>query len=103
MAPLSSSGQDKWNEVQNDFCHYMLPLASVSVSYDTIGIGIICHQWYHQWHLCIPYVKTIKMRYNMIFVHVMPLALASHDANGIINGTITFFRSRPQLLYSLFG
>ena len=64
-------------------------------SCDAFGISITWCPWHHQGHYCISQVKIIKMRCNMTFCHVTPLvpALASHNTNGVINGTTAFLRS----------
>ena len=36
----------------------------------------------------------MQHQWNQCWYHIMPLALATHDNDGIINGTIAFLRSR---------
>ena len=71
--PLHMLGQDDWNEVQHDF------------------FVIWYHLYWHQlneWHQCIPYIKTIKMRCNISFWSCAPLALflLLCDSDGTIIG-----------------
>ena len=74
-----------------------MPLTLVLASHGAKGI---------KWHHCIHYRRTIKMRWNVTFGHLMPLALASvsHDTSSIINGSTAFLRLRElNKVQHLFG
>ena len=71
MAPLHSLGQGNQIEMMHDF----------------LVMWYLWHHkvkrcpWHHHWHHCIPWVKLIKMRYNMTYLvlwhhwyyHMMPM------------------------------
>ena len=57
---LHSLGEGNWNEVQHVFGH-VTPLVLASTLCDINSIIYI-------WHHCTPWVKMIKMRFNMTFL-----------------------------------
>ena len=125
LAPFCLLAWDNWNEAQHHFFDYLTPLVLASPHPDrfvngTIAflrpswlkwsetwhfwscdaicnvIGIMCHQWQHQWHCWFLWSRQSKWGATWLFGHVMPLVLvsASHYANSIINDAIAFLRSR---------
>ena len=68
-------------------------------SCNTMGAGSWWFwQHHHQWHHCILWAKKLKWGETWLFCYVKPLAQASYDANGVINGTTVFIRSRKLKL-----
>ena len=114
------------NEVQHDSSGHLMHLVLALVSCYTDGIvnginAFIRSKWsylgamwpfghvmpltkcWHQitsvalkWHHCIPYVKTIKMRYNLTFwpYDTIGTGVSAHDTDGIINSTTALFKSK---------
>ena len=52
-------------------------------------------QWYHQWHQL--HSLGQNDRNGDLFGHVISLALASYDSNGVINGNIAFLRQNIHI------
>ena len=76
--PLHSLGHNDQNEVKHDFFSYVMITASWMASLCSLCEGNQNKVWHDS------------------FGHVMPLApvWASHDLDGIVNGSILFVRSR---------
>ena len=85
MAPMHSLGYNNQHELRHDFFQ----------SFDTTGVGIEI-MWCQQHPPMAPLQDNQNEVQQDLLGNVIPsaMALASHDADGIINGSIAFLRSR---------
>ena len=88
MVPLHSLGKDNQNEDAT------WPFWSCDAN--STGTGIKYCWWCHQWYHCIFRSRQLKWQAAWLFVYLMQFMLAtvSCDADGAINSTIGFLRSR---------
>ena len=80
MAPLHSLGHDDSKEVQHNFLHHVMPMASVIVLLHSLGQGN----------------QNEVQQEHFDYVTQLALVLVACDANGIINSDITPPRSRSS-------
>ena len=95
----------KWWQWHHQWNHCILYIKTIEIRFnitlwpcDINGIVSVMWLWWHyQWHHCIPQVKMIAILCDMSFLvrwcHWHQLK-ASHDANGVINVTTAFLKSR---------
>ena len=93
IATLHSLGQDDWKDLQHYIFGHVTPLALASASHnkDSLVNGTIAF-------LVQDDQNEVQ---HKLFGHVMSLALASHDTDGIINGTFAFIGLTIKMRFSM--
>ena len=84
------SGQDDWNEVQNDFSGHVMPLAPIVASHDGLSIVKGTTTFLRSRQLKWGAIWLFWSCHNGHWHHMIPLVLVSHDAYSIINDIIIF-------------